>query len=102
MLISRPKVPPATAKPTKPRQTSTFAPTTAGTRPRPQTQTSTGDSGLAEILLPVSAASRQESWEDSELFKPEPSSDLDALGKKRYVGRWRLHPTAPNRFRDSD
>lgn len=34
------------------------------------------------------SASRQETWEDSELFKPQPSSDLDALGKKRYVGKW--------------
>lgn len=32
------------------------------------------------------SASRQESWEDSELFKPQPSSDVDALGKKRYIG----------------
>lgn len=32
-------------------------------------------------------APRQESWEDSELFKPQPSSDVDALGKKRYVGK---------------
>uniref|UniRef100_A0A3Q3X6F2 Fibronectin type-III domain-containing protein n=1 Tax=Mola mola TaxID=94237 RepID=A0A3Q3X6F2_MOLML len=28
---------------------------------------------------------KQETWEDSELFKPQPSSDVDALGKKRYV-----------------
>lgn len=33
------------------------------------------------------SAPQQESWEDSELFKPEPSSDVDALGKKRYVGK---------------
>lgn len=47
MLISRPKVPTVTAKPTKPerRQTSTFAPTTAGTRLHPQTHTS-GNSSL--------------------------------------------------------
>lgn len=31
-------------------------------------------------------ASRQETWEDSDLFKPQPASDVDALGKKRYVG----------------
>lgn len=36
----------------------------------------------------LSSASRQETWEDSELFQPQPSSDIDALGKKRYVGRW--------------
>uniref|UniRef100_A0A3Q0RCD7 ABI family, member 3 (NESH) binding protein b n=1 Tax=Amphilophus citrinellus TaxID=61819 RepID=A0A3Q0RCD7_AMPCI len=28
---------------------------------------------------------RQESWEESELFKSQPSSDIDAMGKKRYV-----------------
>ncbi|CAJ1086855.1 target of Nesh-SH3-like isoform X9 [Xyrichtys novacula] len=59
--ILKPKLPPATAKPTKQerKQTSTVAPTTL--------------------------APRQETWEDSELFKAQPASDLDALGKKRYV-----------------
>lgn len=28
---------------------------------------------------------RQESWEDSDLFKSQPTSDVDAMGKKRYV-----------------
>ncbi|XP_056883520.1 ABI family, member 3 (NESH) binding protein b isoform X5 [Takifugu flavidus] len=67
--ISKPKVPLATTKPTKQdrKQTTTFAPTTA--------------------------ASRQESWEDSELFKPQPSSDLDALGKKRYVAPHVIYQT---------
>ncbi|XP_038131976.1 target of Nesh-SH3-like isoform X6 [Cyprinodon tularosa] len=31
------------------------------------------------------AVTRQESWEDSDLFKSQPTSDVDALGKKRYV-----------------
>ncbi|KAM6958105.1 ABI family, member 3 (NESH) binding protein b isoform 5-T5 [Tautogolabrus adspersus] len=59
--LLKPKLPPATAKPSKHerKQTSTAAPTTA--------------------------AGRQETWEDSELFKSEPTSDVDALGKKRYV-----------------
>ncbi|GAA6219279.1 target of Nesh-SH3-like [Lates japonicus] len=54
------KVPPATAKPTKQerKQTTTATPTTAN---------------------------RQETWEDSDLFKSQPTSDLDAMGKKRYV-----------------
>uniref|UniRef100_A0A672GR33 ABI family, member 3 (NESH) binding protein b n=1 Tax=Salarias fasciatus TaxID=181472 RepID=A0A672GR33_SALFA len=30
-------------------------------------------------------ATRQETWEESDLFKAQPTSDLDALGKKRYV-----------------
>ncbi|CAN9498288.1 unnamed protein product [Ophioblennius macclurei] len=50
-----------TAKPTKPE--------------RKQTTTTT----------PIPTASRQETWEESDLFKAQPSSDLDALGKKRYV-----------------
>ncbi|XP_060888381.1 target of Nesh-SH3-like isoform X9 [Labrus mixtus] len=59
--VLKPKVPPATVKPTKQerKQTSTAAPTMAG--------------------------SRQETWEDSELFQSQPTSDVDALGKKRYV-----------------
>ncbi|XP_047211813.1 target of Nesh-SH3-like isoform X5 [Girardinichthys multiradiatus] len=50
-----------TTKPTKQerRQTTTTAAPTAGTR--------------------------QESWEDSDLFKSQPTSDVDAMGKKRYV-----------------
>ncbi|XP_037618612.1 target of Nesh-SH3-like isoform X9 [Sebastes umbrosus] len=59
--ILKPKVLLATAKPTKldRKQTTTGAPTTT--------------------------ASRQETWEDSDLFKPKPASEVDALGKTRYV-----------------
>ncbi|CAL8288332.1 unnamed protein product [Lota lota] len=32
-----------------------------------------------------SKASRFEHWEESEVFSPQPNSDLDALGKKRFV-----------------
>uniref|UniRef100_A0AAQ6AL51 Fibronectin type-III domain-containing protein n=1 Tax=Amphiprion ocellaris TaxID=80972 RepID=A0AAQ6AL51_AMPOC len=58
--ILKPKVPAVTAKPTKPerKHTTTVAPATAGTG---------------------------ESWEDSDLFKSQPTSDVDALGKKRFV-----------------
>ncbi|XP_073351525.1 target of Nesh-SH3-like [Pagrus major] len=59
--ILKPKVPPATAKPTK--------------QERKQTTTT----------APPTPAGRQETWEDSELFKSQPTSDVDALGKKRYV-----------------
>uniref|UniRef100_A0A672ZAE6 Target of Nesh-SH3-like n=1 Tax=Sphaeramia orbicularis TaxID=375764 RepID=A0A672ZAE6_9TELE len=31
------------------------------------------------------SAPRQETWEDSDLFKSQPTSDIDAMGKKRYV-----------------
>lgn len=67
--ILKPKVHPATAKPTKQdrKQTTTTAPTTA--------------------------ASRQETWEDSELFKAQPSSEVDALGKKRYVAPHVIYQT---------
>ncbi|XP_035533407.1 target of Nesh-SH3-like isoform X5 [Morone saxatilis] len=61
LTILKPKVSAATAKPTK--------------QERKQTTTAT----------PTTAASRQETWEDSELFKSQPTSDVDALGKKRYV-----------------
>ncbi|XP_033471749.1 ABI family, member 3 (NESH) binding protein b isoform X3 [Epinephelus lanceolatus] len=59
--ILKPKVPPATAKPTKldRKQTTTAAPAVPTTR--------------------------QETWEDSDLFKSQPASDVDALGKKRYT-----------------
>ncbi|XP_067357195.1 ABI family, member 3 (NESH) binding protein b isoform X13 [Channa argus] len=54
------KVQPATVKPTK--------------QERKQTTTA-----------PPTAATRHETWEDSDLFKSEPTSDVDAMGKKRYV-----------------
>ncbi|KAM4559847.1 ABI family, member 3 (NESH) binding protein b isoform 3-T3 [Odontesthes bonariensis] len=61
MGLLRPKVPAATTKPTK--------------QERRQTRT----------VAPVTAAPRQESWEESNLFKSEPTSDIDAMGKKRYT-----------------
>ncbi|XP_043965529.1 ABI family, member 3 (NESH) binding protein b isoform X4 [Gambusia affinis] len=59
--IPKYKVPAVTTKPTKQerRQTTTTAAPTA--------------------------VSRQESWEDSDLFQSQPTSDVDAMGKKRYV-----------------
>nr|XP_046237769.1 ABI family, member 3 (NESH) binding protein b isoform X19 [Scatophagus argus] len=65
--VLKPKVP--TAKPTK--------------QERKQTTTS----------APTAAASRQETWEDSELFKSQPSSDVDALGKKRYIAPHVIYQT---------
>ncbi|KAI3366229.1 hypothetical protein L3Q82_010038, partial [Scortum barcoo] len=59
--ILKPKLPPATAKPTK------------------------QERKLTTTAVPTTAASRQETWEESELFKSQPASDVDALGKKRYV-----------------
>uniref|UniRef100_A0A3B5LYS0 ABI family, member 3 (NESH) binding protein b n=1 Tax=Xiphophorus couchianus TaxID=32473 RepID=A0A3B5LYS0_9TELE len=34
---------------------------------------------------PLITLTRQESWEDSDLFQSQPTSDVDAMGKKRYV-----------------
>ncbi|KAF7207125.1 transcript variant X8 [Nothobranchius furzeri] len=55
------KVPPATAKPTKLERTKTTT------------------------VPPTAAATKQETWEESDLFKSQPASDIDALGNKRYV-----------------
>ncbi|CAK6981428.1 ABI family%2C member 3 (NESH) binding protein b isoform X13 [Scomber scombrus] len=65
----KPKVQPATAKPTK--------------QERKQTTT----------VSPTPAASRQETWEDSDLFKSQPTSDVDALGKKRFVAPHVIYQT---------
>ncbi|XP_035485855.1 target of Nesh-SH3-like isoform X6 [Scophthalmus maximus] len=61
--ILKPKVPAATTKPTK--------------RERRPTTTTTA--------TPTTPATRQGTWEDSDLFQSQPASDLDALGRKRYV-----------------
>ncbi|KAF1372021.1 hypothetical protein PFLUV_G00277150 [Perca fluviatilis] len=69
LVVLKPKVLLATAKTPKPdRKPTTTAP-------------------------PSTAASRQESWEDSELFKSQPASDVDALGKKRYVAPHVIYQT---------
>ncbi|XP_022619785.1 target of Nesh-SH3-like isoform X1 [Seriola dumerili] len=59
--VLKSKLPLVTAKPSK--------------QERRQTTTAT----------PTTAAPRQESWEDSDLFKSQPTSDVDAMGKKRFV-----------------
>uniref|UniRef100_A0A8D0CTS3 ABI family, member 3 (NESH) binding protein b n=1 Tax=Sander lucioperca TaxID=283035 RepID=A0A8D0CTS3_SANLU len=45
------------------------------------------------VCVCVCSASRQETWEDSELFKSQPASDVDALGKKRYVAPHVIYQT---------
>ncbi|XP_042260170.1 ABI family, member 3 (NESH) binding protein b isoform X14 [Thunnus maccoyii] len=65
----KPKVPLATTKPTK--------------QERKQ----------ATTVSPTPATSRQETWEDSDLFKSKPTSDVDALGKKRYVAPHVIYQT---------
>ncbi|RVE75529.1 hypothetical protein OJAV_G00017840 [Oryzias javanicus] len=67
--IMQPKVLPVTSKPTKQdRRQSTTPP-------------------------PTSTAPRQETWEESELFKPQPASDLDAMGKQRYIAPHVIYQT---------
>ncbi|XP_028428244.1 target of Nesh-SH3 isoform X1 [Perca flavescens] len=70
LVVLKPKVLLATAKTPKPDRKPT---------------TTTGP--------PSTTASRQESWEDSELFKSQPASDVDALGKKRYVAPHVIYQT---------
>lgn len=90
--VLKPKVLPATAKPTKPerKQTTTFAPTTAGTKDPAKKKSCISWSVKRRhrvfLVFFFCSAGQQESWEESELFKPQPSSDVDALGRKRYVG----------------
>ncbi|XP_041834335.1 target of Nesh-SH3-like isoform X14 [Melanotaenia boesemani] len=69
LQILKSKLPAATTKPTKQerKQTTTAAPTTAATR--------------------------QESWEESDLFKSQPTSDIDAMGKKRYIAPHVIYQT---------
>ncbi|XP_078100472.1 target of Nesh-SH3-like isoform X2 [Sander vitreus] len=69
LVILKPKVLPPTAKPPKP------------------------DRKHATTGAPTTAASRQETWEDSELFKSQPASDVDALGNKRYVAPHVIYQT---------
>ncbi|XP_024121233.1 target of Nesh-SH3 isoform X10 [Oryzias melastigma] len=67
--ILQPKVLPVTSKPTK--------------QDRRQSTTAT----------PTSTAPRQETWEESELFKSQPASDLDAMGKQRYIAPHVIYQT---------
>ncbi|XP_004573247.1 target of Nesh-SH3 isoform X9 [Maylandia zebra] len=67
--VLKPKVPAVTTKPIK--------------QERKQTTTAT----------PTTTAPRQESWEESDLFKSQPSSEIDAMGKKRYVAPHVIYKT---------
>lgn len=41
----------------------------------------------SHVTIFLFSVTRQESWEDSDLFQSQPTSDVDAMGKKRYVGK---------------
>ncbi|KAM9327452.1 target of Nesh-SH3-like isoform 2-T2 [Pholidichthys leucotaenia] len=71
--VLKPSIPTATVKPTKQerKHTTTTAKTTTTT--------------TTTMALPTTTAPRQESWEDSHLFKSKPSSDVDAQGNIRFV-----------------
>ncbi|XP_062237088.1 target of Nesh-SH3-like [Platichthys flesus] len=74
LQILKPKVPLASAKPER-RQTTT----TATTTPTTTTMTTT------TTTVAPTPATRQETWEDSDLFKSQPTSEIDAMGNKRFV-----------------
>uniref|UniRef100_A0A3Q4HGY1 ABI family, member 3 (NESH) binding protein b n=1 Tax=Neolamprologus brichardi TaxID=32507 RepID=A0A3Q4HGY1_NEOBR len=66
---------------------TTKAPTSAPEKPRNPTngQPHRGISPPKPAIWSRPRLPRQESWEESDLFKSQPSSEIDAMGKKRYV-----------------
>ncbi|CAB1428049.1 unnamed protein product [Pleuronectes platessa] len=71
LQILKAKVPPASSKPE--RRPTTTTTTTATSRTRTRT------------TVAPTPATRQETWEDSDLFKSQPTSEIDAMGNKRFV-----------------
>ncbi|XP_028327662.1 target of Nesh-SH3-like isoform X2 [Gouania willdenowi] len=51
----------------------------------PTVKPTTAEQRRTSSATPTTAETRRQHWEDSDLFQPQPSSDVDALGKKRYV-----------------
>ncbi|XP_047432936.1 target of Nesh-SH3-like isoform X2 [Mugil cephalus] len=72
----------STAKTTKQERKRTLT-TTSPTTVSPTTTSPTMTS--PPTVSPATSAPRQETWEESDLFQSEPTSDLDAMGKKRYT-----------------
>ncbi|XP_035006087.1 target of Nesh-SH3 isoform X18 [Hippoglossus stenolepis] len=70
LSILKPKVPPASTKPER--------------RPTTTTTTTTSTTTTTTTVAPT-PATRQETWEDSDLFKSQPTSEIDAMGNKRFV-----------------
>ncbi|XP_069377193.1 target of Nesh-SH3-like isoform X10 [Paralichthys olivaceus] len=86
LLILKPKVPPATAKPERRQTPTTTASTTASTTSSTTTSTTARmTSSTTSTTVAPTPATRQETWEDSDLFKSQPTSDIDAMGNKRFV-----------------
>ncbi|XP_077471834.1 target of Nesh-SH3-like isoform X2 [Stigmatopora argus] len=74
LAVLKPKVPVSTAKPTTARPVNYQEKYTTTTSPTP-------------------TAPPHESWEDSDLFQSQPASDVDAMGKKRYVAPHVIYQT---------
>ncbi|XP_069377153.1 target of Nesh-SH3-like isoform X13 [Paralichthys olivaceus] len=90
LLILKPKVPPATAKPERRQTPTTTSSTTASTTASTTSSTTTSTtarmtSSTTSTTVAPTPATRQETWEDSDLFKSQPTSDIDAMGNKRFV-----------------
>uniref|UniRef100_A0A3P8VL81 ABI family, member 3 (NESH) binding protein b n=1 Tax=Cynoglossus semilaevis TaxID=244447 RepID=A0A3P8VL81_CYNSE len=77
--VLKPKAPPTAARATKQQPKTTVT-----------TPTSRGTSHATPTSAP---APHQETWEESELFQSQPTSDLDASGKKRYVAPHVIYQT---------
>ncbi|XP_019716269.1 target of Nesh-SH3-like [Hippocampus comes] len=74
LAVLQAKVPVAATKPTHARPTE-----------RRQKDTTT--------MAPTTQAPQQESWGNSDLFQSQPTSDIDATGKKRYVAPHVIYQT---------
>ncbi|KAG7270786.1 hypothetical protein CRUP_007302 [Coryphaenoides rupestris] len=80
LSVLKPNIPAVTSKPEKPeRSQTTTTPTTKTTPSTPSISTTN--------------AGTFEHWEESDLFSSQPNSDLDALGKKRYVAPHVIYKT---------
>ncbi|XP_077367923.1 target of Nesh-SH3-like [Festucalex cinctus] len=88
--VLQPKVPVAIAKQTTAKPT-TARPTTA--RPTTTSKPTKHKRKYTTTKSPTTAAPLQESWENSDLFQSQPTSDIDAMGKKRYVAPHVIYQT---------
>ncbi|XP_061128203.1 target of Nesh-SH3-like [Syngnathus typhle] len=95
----QPKVPVATAKSTTARPTTARPTTARPTTARPTTARPTTarpnkhERKHTTTTSPSTQGPQQESWERSDLFQSQPTSDVDAMGKKRYVAPHVIYQT---------
>nr|XP_061802829.1 target of Nesh-SH3-like [Nerophis lumbriciformis] len=74
LAVLKPKVPATTVKPTTARPVKY-------------------ERKYMTTMSPTTAAPPHKSWEDSDLFQSQPASDVDAMGKKRYVAPHVIYQT---------